>query len=509
MTARADGPAYRRLHGCRILTCDAEGSCFEPGELWLRGDRIAALGPVGSTSPPGGAESARPVEQVDLSGRIVIPGLVNAHTHSYAALLKGTVDTLPLDVYMLHVIAKGAERSAREVYVSALLDCITMIRSGTTAAIDHFSHRPIVTDEALDAAMRAFYDSGLRAAVAPMFADLPYLETIPLDPGALPAEVRDAYAKAPRPAPGDYFAVVERALSGLGRFGGRIGLLLGVDGPQRCSAELLDMTGDFQRDHRLGLHTHMLETRTQAAMAGPRGLVRALTDRSILDDRSSLVHFIWCGEDDVAAAREAGVTLVHCPSSTLLVGSGLSPTLRLHRAGLALAAGTDGANCGPVNMFDKIRMACQLQHATEPDFEAWLPAGELFRILLAGGARALGHAGEIGVLAAGAKADLTVLDPASHWHRPMGDVWSHVVHYESGAGVESVYVDGRPVLDRGTITTFDEAAILAEAEDIVARKRADHPAAEAAIARQYPAFRDMVVETNRRQDGMDRLFRLP
>jgi len=496
---------YRHLVGGRLLTCDSNNPIIENGEIWIRDDLIAALGRTGDVARP---KNAIDVEETDVSGRLIIPGLINGHSHSYAALLKGSVDTQPLDIYMLNVIAKNSNRTPREVYVSTLVDCITMIRTGTTGVIDHFSHRPALTDEALEAAMQAFHDSGMRAAVAPMFADLPYVETIPLNPDALPDDIRKTYSDMSRPDIGAYFDVLENALDGLDQFDGRVGLLLGIDGPQRCSEELLDAASTFQNKHRLGLHTHMLETKTQAVMAGDKGLVRDLLDRGILNNKSTLVHFIWCDDDDIAAAKEADATLVHCPTSTVLVGSGISPVLRLRSQGLPIAIGTDGANCGPVCLFEKIRLATLLQHVTEPDFESWLTSEEMFRMAMEGGARALGRSGEIGVLRAGAKADLAVVDPSSHWHRPLGDPWNHIVYYESGVGVEQVYADGQLLLDSGKLVTIDEAAILAEAEEIIGRQQQDRQEADSFVARQYPAFRDMVVETLRREDPVDRLVRL-
>ena len=493
-----------RIRGGRVLTCDADDTIFDPGEVWIEDRRVTAVGPEGATKPPGTAE---PVRTIETPGRIVMPGLINAHCHSYTSLLKGTTDGVPLDIYMLYVIAAGAGRTAREVAVSTLIDSIAMIRTGTTAIIDHFSHRPAVTEEALDAVAGAFAESGLRAAIAPMFADLPYLDTVPLDKGLLPQDVIDAYARRPSLDPKLYFEVMEWALGRFSLPDGRIKLLLGVDGPQRYSPQLLEMTGDFQRRHRLGLHTHMLETKTQAVMADGAGFVRRLIDLGILDDLSSLVHFIWCTEDDIASAREAGVTIVNSPRSNLRSSAGICPVLKLRRAGLPMALGTDGSNSCVPNMFELTRLACLLARVTEAEFEEWLSARDVFEMALTGGARAMGRPGELGVITAGALADVIVLNPESHLYRPMGDVWSHLAYYENGSGVETVIIDGEVVLEDGRILTLDEDAILAEAEEIVARHRGLRQNAEAEVARLYPAFHDMVVSTLSRQDPLDRLIR--
>ena len=492
-----------------MLTFDDDGRVFEEGEVWIEDGAIVAVGPAGATAPPPGAAAAR---HIDAKGRIVMPGLINAHAHSYGALLKGTVDVKPLDIFMLHVIAANADRSAREVTVSALVDCISMFRTGTTAVIDHFSHRPATTSEALGAVMAAYGEAGMRAMVAPMFSDLPYIETVPLDARALPAEVREAYANQGRPALAPYFQVIEEGLEEASQYDGLVNVLLGVDGPQRCSPELLEMTADFQGRHGLGLHTHMLESKTQAVMAGEVGYVRRLLELGIINDKSSFAHFIWCAEDDIAAALEAGVTIIHVPGSNLMVGSGICPLLKLRRAGLAVAVGTDGANCAVPSMFEKLRLACLLARVTEPEFEDWLGARDTLKMVMAGGARAFGRsggtAGDIGVLKPGARADVVVLDPGSHWHRPVGDVWNHLVYYESGGGVRTVVVDGRVVMEDGRLLTIDEEAVLAEAEEIVLRQRQAPGAPGAGIAAQYPAFHDMIVQTLEAEGGLARFAKL-
>ena len=477
------------LQGGTIYTFDADFSVIENGELWMSGGRILSAGPRGTYRPEGA-----PVEYVDVSGRMILPGMINAHTHSYSAILKGSVESDPLDIYMLSVIAAGAAMTPREIYVAAQLDALAMLHTGVTSAIDHYSERPALSGEGLDAVMSGFSDIGMRATVATMFADKPYIETIPVDRGLLPPDVLAAAAAYQAPDLDAYFGVMEKAVAAEAP-GARVRAILGVDGPQRCSDRLMEMTGDFQQRHRCGLHTHMLETKTQAVMrpANGPGFVRRMLDLGILDERSSLVHFVWSREDDIEAAAEAGVTVVHSPMSNAMLGAGVSPVLRLRKAGIPVAYGTDGSNCGPPSLLESMRMGCYLMRLTDPDFEAWPDAKTVLAEGYSAGARALGRPGEMGSLESGKRADVTVLNPAGYWHRPMGDPYRHILYYENGGSTEHVWIDGTQVVKSGKVTTVDEQALVAEAAEIAERRRRALPiSAQAQIDAQYPAFSAMI-----------------
>ncbi len=506
MTIRQDSTENLTcLRGGTIYAFDDTMNVFEDGELWLNGRDILSVGPRGIYTP-----SHNRVTYIDIPGRMVLPGLINAHTHSYSALLKGSVESEPLDIYMLAVIAAGAAMTPREIYVSAQLDALSMLHTGVTSAIDHYSERPALSADGLNAVCTAFEDIGMRATVATMFADRPYIDTVPVDRSKLPAEVLTATANMPVPDAAAYFQIMEDAVSGTAP-DARVRAILGVDGPQRCSDLLMEMTGDFQRRHHCGLHTHMLETKTQAAMRpenGP-GFVRRMVDIGILDENSSLVHFIWSSDEDIEAAAEAGITVVHSPISNAMLGAGLAPILRLREAGIPVAYGTDGSNCGPPGLLESMRMGCYMMRLTDPEFEDWPDAQTVLSEGYSAGARAIGRAGKVGVLQAGARADITVLKPVEHWHRPMGNPYRHLLYYENGSSTEHVWVDGAQVVEDGRVTTIDEEALIAEAGEIAARRRSSLSAdALNAVAAQYPAFRQMILDNFAGDIGMERRINL-
>ena len=493
------------IRGGTVLPFDGSDRVIENGEVWFQGNEILAACEAGGFDAPPGAD----VTTVEAGGRIVMPGLINAHSHSYTALLKGTVDAVPLDLYMIRAIAGGSDRSPREIFVSAQVDCITLLKSGVTSAIDHYSERPQTTAEGLEAVAAGYREAGLRARIAPMFADLPYLDTVPMEKGRLPADLRAFYEGMSPPDAQAYFDTVDRALRDLDTGSGRIGLLLGVDGPQRCSDALIEMTADAKKRTGLGLHTHMLEAKTQAAMRpNGEGFVARLARLGIVDAKSSFAHFVWSADDDIAAAREAGLTVIHPAPSNMMLGSGVCPMLRLVETGIPVAFGSDGTNCSPAGLLETIRVAAYLSRLTEPDPDKWIDAAGMLALSMTGGARAMGEPGRIGTLAPGARADILVVDTRNHWHMPMGDPWRHVLFYEQGAGTEHVWIDGRQVVRDGAVLTIDEDAILAEASEIAARYAERMGGREDFIARHHAPFRDMLLDAHASDIGIERLIRL-
>jgi len=479
------------LTGGTVLTFDDQNSIFEDGEIWFEGNQILFVGSKGEFKNKGQAEI------IDQRGKIICPGFINAHTHSYSSLLKGSIECDPLDLYMLKVIATGSAMSPREIEIAATLDAASMLLSGTTGVIDHFSERPNLSTKGLNAVRRGFETAGIRATIATMFADKPYIDTIPLNRNELPDEILAQYEAQSSPDIENYFSIMEKIV--LENSEDRLTrVMLGVDGPQRCKEELLQRTGEFQRRHHCGLHTHMLETKTQAVMApnAQKGFVSHLLDLGLLDNFSSLVHFVWASENDISAAKEAGVTVIHCPASNMMLGAGVSPILKLREANIPVAFGTDGSNCGPPSLFETMRLGCFLMRLTDPNFEKWVRSEDILKLNLSSGSRAMGWDGKLGVLKKGALADLISLDLSGHWHEPYGDITSHLLYYETGQSVSDVWVDGQRVVNNRKLTSIDINIVLEEAAEI-RRKRQLSLSADTLqrIELQYPAFKKMIVDT--------------
>jgi cytosine/adenosine deaminase-related metal-dependent hydrolase len=442
------------IRGAEVLKDSGSGRL----DVWIEGGRIASLG----EKPPFSGD----VETIDGRGLLAIPGLVNAHTHSQSALLQGAVPGEPLDVFILRSMARRAPRSERMLYIGALFHAMAMLKRGITAHIDHLRDGLLPTAAGIGVALQAYRDIGIRAAVAPMYEDRLYLDSLPIEAQALPQELRRKLTSLKRPPPEAYFETMEALVPKWRGVDGRLDLLLGIDGPQRCTPHLLEMTGDFARRHRMGLHTHLLEAKTQHLLAPAEyggSFVRYLDRFGLVNERSSLAHFVWCTDDDIALAAERRVNVVHNPVSNLILGSGILPAARLVRAGVNVALGTDGQSGSPPSILEQAKFASLLSRVCDTDPARWLAPRTAFRMATEGGAAALGLAGKTGAIAPGMRADIALIDVTGPGWRPRGDLYNHLVQLESGDNVRTVLVEGEVVVRDGRCVRINEADVVEEA----------------------------------------------
>ena len=337
--------------------------------------------------------------------------------------------------------------------------------------------------------LQAYRDIGIRAAVAPMYEDRNYLDSLPIDAGALPKELRERLSASKRPPPEGYFEMMEALVPRWRGVDGRIDLLLGVDGPQRCTPHLLEMAGDFAKRHRMGLHTHLLEAKTQHLLAPAEyggSFVRYLDRFGLINERSSLAHFVWCTEDDIALAAERRVNVVHNPVSNLVLGSGIAPVSKLLRDGVNVALGTDGQGGSPASILEQAKFASLLSRVCDTDPARWVDPRAAFRMATEGGAGVMGLAGEAGAIAPGMRADLALIDVSGPGWRPRGELYHQLVQFESGANVRTVLVEGEVVVREGRCVKINEADVIAEAAALTTQNMNANEASLAAVEQDAP-----------------------
>lgn len=440
------------FRGGYIVGVDPEKGVVENGYLLVDDGVIAEVG-EGNSGP------VASVDQVtDLGGAVVMPGLVNAHGHSYSNLVKGSRENLPLEVWMLYVAAEGRAMSPEDARVSAMLGSIEMLKGGVTCFLDHLSQPPA----ALLQAARAYGEAGMRALVTPMFGDKPYFDTLP----GSSRETSGGAGNEEEVAKG-VLEGVEGVLDALKSGDDLVTGGVGPSGPQRCSDSLLVGSYELAEAYDVPWHTHLLETRIQKETARDfygGSMVRHLDELGLLSPRCSLAHAVWTDEEDAEILARSGATVVHNPVSNLLLGSGVMPLVRMREAGVAVALGTDGVNCsGFHSMFESMKLAAILSNTFTEDYSRWIEAKEILGMGTSRGAAALGMEKTIGRLKAGAQADFVVLKARTSNFVPLNDLLWQLVYGRPDGAVSSVYVGGKKVVDDGVLLTLDEDSVYEEA----------------------------------------------
>jgi 5-methylthioadenosine/S-adenosylhomocysteine deaminase len=454
------------------------------GTIVVEGDRIArlAFGNAATQVQPGPSDRV-----IEAKHRLVIPGLVDAHTHFYGTLVPGLIDHLPLDMRMLPLGAVTRGWGDSETRVAALLAALRMMRNGTTTVLENV----LQGFETTDVAIRSLVDSGLRAMVGPMIADRPFHETMPGYVERLPEPYRSEALTVPVPSAKD---LLESSLSVASRWHGaegRIYICLSPSTPHRCTDSLLGLIAEAAHTHKLSVHTHLLETRVQVAVARRlygRTMVEYIWKLGLLKPGFCGAHSVWLTDGDIELLAEARAGVCHNPLSNLYLGSGIARVPELLRRGVAVGIGSDGPNCGSsTSLFEVIKLAAVVHRIREDDGRQWISARDAFRMATIGGAQALGLDHEIGSLEVGKKADIVLLNADAPNFVPLNNPVMQLVYGETGSAVETVVVNGEVVFNAGKPTRFDSAAVLAEAAELGSslREQAEPGLAEASTLEPY------------------------
>jgi guanine deaminase len=456
------------VRGGRVLRGDPPA--LERADVLVEGERIAGVGP-GLAAPPG-------AETLDAADFIVTPGLVNAHTHAHNNLLRGLAGRWTLEDLLNHAPALNGSRTPEDHYVSTALGALEMLKTGCTSAYDLFMAAPAPTVEDMEAVARAYTDAGMRVVLAPAVADIPFWESVPGLMDLLPKELRRR-VEALRPSPTDGLlrlgADVIRRLHGSS--GGRVRVSLAPTIPTLCTEAFLEGCARQVREHGVGLHTHLSESKVQVIAARRRWGKTAVAHLEALDLLGPGfvgAHGVWLTEDDIRRLADAGGAVAHNPASNLRLGSGIAAVREMLDRGLTVGLGSDGAmSSDNLNLFEAMRLAglvgnVRFPHATD----RWLVAAEIWRMATAGSARALGLGAEVGAIEPGRQADLVLLRAGGTYLAPLNDALGSLVYAEAGSDVDTVLAAGRVVVRGGRVLTLDEDRLRARAQESAARVRA-------------------------------------
>ncbi|HTC53079.1 MAG TPA: amidohydrolase family protein [Steroidobacteraceae bacterium] len=496
------------IRNARVLTLDAADTEHPCATAVVEDGLIQALHP--GWLAPGALGSAD--REIDAAGLLLMPGLINGHFHSSVNHLKGALDSLPLEIFMLYESPAEAQAvTPRMAYVRTMLAAMEMLRTGTTAVLDDAFFVPVPTPAVIDAVMQAYADSGIRAVVALDQPNVPELQKYPYLADLLPPHLRQAAAAAPCM---DAAGLLECYRHLLDHWhdseGGRLRAAVSCSAPQRVTPEYFRALDALSFRHDLPLFVHLLETKVQRvfgeACLGGRSLVRYIHDLGLLSERLNIIHGIWVDEQDLNLIAAAGSLIAHNPISNLRLGSGIMPFRAARNRGIPICLGTDEAiTDDAVNMWNVSKLTGLIHNITQPDYLAWPTAHEVLECLIGGGARALRSPRPLGQVSPGHQADLVLIDLDTLPFTPLNDLRRQLVYCENGSSVRLTMVQGRIVFENGRLTTVDEAAIRAEARELATRASTAASGPGGYDAKEWlPYYRQMYLRAAAQDVGLTR-----
>ncbi len=447
------------IRGGRLLDGDSHDG--DAADILIEGDAIKEIGHPGLAAPEG-------AEVIDAQDIMLIPGLVNAHTHGDASLAKGLGDRLTLELLLNATPLTSQRFRLEDKYLAVKLAAVEMVLSGCTACYDLFSEFPAPSPEGLAAAGRGYADVGMRAVVAPQMADRSFWQAIPGLIGSLPDALRAEVDRVTAEPAEASIAACRQALKDWSFDRDRVRLALAPTIPHHCEDSFFRACRELADEFGVGIHSHLAESKVQAVV-GMRKYGKTLTahldDLGILGPDFTAAHAVWLDDDDVRRLADRGATVAHNPTSNLRLGVGIAKVRSMIDGGLNVGIGTDASTCSDgLNMFEAMRLANTVSRIHLPDPAHWLTAEQAIGMATQGSARGLGFDGSIGALAPGFKADIVFLDLSRIQYLPLNHAARQVVIQENGSGVKHVMIGGRFVVRDGRVLTVDYARLRDEVE---------------------------------------------
>jgi 5-methylthioadenosine/S-adenosylhomocysteine deaminase len=429
----------RIVHGT-VVTVNGSFEVVEDALLCIADGRVGRLEKM-----PDASDLPAAVETLDARGCLILPGLVNAHTHLPMTLFRGLADDLPLQRWLEEHIFPAENRhvAPETVRIGTLAACAELLLSGVTTCCDGY----FLEDEVAEAVRQ----TGLRAVLGQGVIDFP--------------------------APGvpDASRNIDTARSFLDRWSGRTPLVqpsVFCHSPYTCSDGTLRRAKELAVEYGTLLQIHLAETRTEREQClSTHGVspVEHLDRLGLLDPGTLLVHAVWVDEEDIRRIADTGCAVVHCPESNMKLASGIAPVPEMLSRGIPVAIGTDGsASNNDLDLLREMDTAAKLHKARLGD-PTTMEANAVVRMATAEGARAIGWASRIGTLEIGKAADLVVLDTRRPSMTPMYRPSSHLVYVADGSAVRDVMVAGRFLVRNGCLASFSWDAVREEMGRIASR----------------------------------------
>ena len=429
------------LTGGTVITMDASYRIFAPGAVAVKGNSIVAVGPQDDVQARYAAAS-----EIDCSGKLIIPGLVNTHTHMPMSLLRGLADDLRLDVW-LHGYILPVEKqfvNPEFCYLGTMLSCAEMIRAGVTCYADMYYFEEEIAWATVEAGMRAVCG-----------------ETI---------------IKFPSPDAPSYDESLSYTREFLEHWKGHE-LIVAAPAPHSvymCTPEILRDVTSMAQEFDVPLLIHVSETADEVeSWVNQTSMppVRWLESQGVLEAKVLAAHCVHANHEEVHILKTHGVGVAHNPTSNLKLASGFAPVPEMLEVGINLGLGTDGcASNNNLDLLEEMHLAAIVHKAVARD-PVIVSAREVFEMATIGGARAMHLDHLIGSIEGGKRADLVVVEDSGLHATPHFDttglnVYSRLVYAAKGADVQHVVINGRVVMSNRELQTIDEESILAQAAQV-------------------------------------------
>ncbi|MCD6270699.1 amidohydrolase [bacterium] len=425
-----------------VLTQNKKREIILNGSLLIDKGKIKALYRRGTALKEAGKE-IKIKKIIDGKGKVVMPGLINAHTHLAMTLLRGYADDLSLeDWWQNYVYPIESKFTKKDVFLGSLLGLLEMVKSGTTCFADFYYYEEEVAKAASLVGLRGVFGSGI--------LDLPTF-----------------YFKTPFLA----LMLAKKFLANLSekKYSSKkinYSLVKGSVAPhmfQTTSLKTYRKSKDLANKYNVLLQTHILETKQELEYSlskYKKRPVEVLNQAGILDKNSLLAHCCWISKREINILAKSGASVVHCPVSNMKLSSGVMPLPEMLTAGINVSLGTDSAcSNNSLDMFQEMKTAA-LIHKVNKLNPIVANAQIILDMATINGAKALGLDNEIGSIEPGKRADLIILDLNKPHLTPLYNLVSHLVYVAKSSDVETVIVDGKIVMEKRKLTKINEAKII-------------------------------------------------
>ncbi|HCS78017.1 MAG: amidohydrolase [Smithellaceae bacterium] len=427
------------ITGGTLLTLSANMDIIEDAAIGIRDGRIALVDKHRLLS-------AKKI--IDAQGDLILPGLVNTHTHLPMVCFRGMADDLPLMDWLNHHIFPAEARfiNKKTVYHGSMLAMAEMILSGTTTCCDGYFFENQIAEAAQACGMRAVVSQGFADFATP---DNPQYEKMM---AAADRFVKRWISHAPMITPAFF-----------------------CHSPYTCSPQTLVNVKTAAREAGILYLTHLLENRDEIDIIEKRygkKPVRHLLELGVLDHRTIAIHCNWLTPEDIVILADLGVSVSHNPASSMKLAAGVAPVVQMLEKGMAVGLGTDGsASNNDLDMFQEMDLAAKVHKVTLLD-PTVMRAETVVKMATIDGARVLGMDHLIGSIEAGKQADIIVLDMNQPHLTPLYNAYSQLVYAARGSDVKTSIINGKIVMENRRLLTIDLQAVMNNVREIAAHIQA-------------------------------------